>query len=70
MGGCIPKLIEIDTPILVDIEHPYHHLDSMHIKLRVVSIHKRLAQLPLRQVTRSILVDRPEKRKQGAVTSS
>lgn len=53
----VPEFIKIYTPILVHIEHPDHHLDSVDIELREIAIHQRLAQFPLRQMSRTILVD-------------
>ena len=66
----IPKLLKIDTPTLIHIKHPNHHLNRMRIKTRKIPIHKRLPQFPFRQLSCIALIhgfEEREKRGVGAV---
>lgn len=62
-----PELIKVDGPILIDIEHPNHHLDRMRVERREIAIDERAAQLLLAQRARPVLVDRLEEREEGGV---
>jgi len=51
-----PEFLKIDTPTLVHIEHPNHHLDRMGIETRKITIDKCFPQLPLCQMPCPTLV--------------
>jgi hypothetical protein len=58
--GDVPKLIEINGPAPICIEHPNHHTHRMRIKGTPISIHKRTPQLSLTQLSAAIFVHGPE----------
>ena len=63
----IPKLLKINTPTLIHIKHPNHHLHRMPIKTRKIPIHQRFSQFPFRQLPRVAFIHGFEKWEKGGV---
>lgn len=57
-----PELVKVHAPIFIAVEHSYHHLHRMAVKLRKVSIHERPPELAFGELACPVLVDGLEER--------